>query len=44
MLLLAKKLNMSQQSAAAAAKANWILGCICRDITKRDRGAIIPFY
>lgn len=43
MLLLAKKLNMSQQCPAAAAKANQILGCICRDMAKRDRDMIIPF-
>lgn len=30
------KLNMSQQSSAAAMEANQILGCICRGIISRD--------
>lgn len=34
-VLMNNKLNISQQSAAAAMKANQIPGCICRGITKR---------
>jgi len=38
------KMNMSQQCTTAAMKANWILGCICRGITSKDRDMIIPLY
>ncbi|GAB0182117.1 hypothetical protein GRJ2_000677000 [Grus japonensis] len=38
------KLNIGQQCITAATKANWILGCICRGITSRDRDVIIPLY
>lgn len=34
------KLNMSRQCTTATTKANWILDCILRDITKRDRHII----
>ena len=43
-LVVNKKLNMSQHCAAAAIKANWILGCICRGITSRGKDMIIPLY
>ena len=38
------KLNMSQQCIAAATKASWILSCICRGMTGRDRDVTIPLY
>ena len=42
-VLVDNKLNASHECTAAAMKANWILGCICRDITSRG-GMIIPLY
>ena len=38
------KLNMSQQCALAAKKANSILGYVSRIVTSRSREVIIPFY
>ncbi|KAK4829840.1 LOW QUALITY PROTEIN: hypothetical protein QYF61_006850 [Mycteria americana] len=38
------KLNKSQQCAAAAMKANQILGCIHRGTTSKYRDMIIPLY
>ncbi|KAK4823676.1 hypothetical protein QYF61_005647 [Mycteria americana] len=38
------KLNMSEQCAAVAKKANRMLGCINKAITSRDKKVIIPLY
>ena len=43
-VLADNKLNRSEQCAAAAKKANRMLGCINKGITNRDKEVIIPLY
>ena len=43
-ILADKKLNMSQQCALAAWKANYILGRTERGVACREREVIVPLY